>query len=162
MLDALLPESRSDDIALLVARTRVLGPGQVAEWDVERDPAAVRRVRAAVSGRLMEWDLEDLVFPTELICSELITNAVRHATGPIKARLIRDGALTFEVSDHSSTSPHLRYAASTDEGGRGLFLVAQFAERWGPATPRRARSSGRSRRHRGPPEADRPARGKGR
>ncbi|MFK4023935.1 SpoIIE family protein phosphatase [Streptomyces albogriseolus] len=131
VLDALLPESRSDDIALLVARTRVLGPGQVAEWDVERDPAAVRRVRAAVSGRLMEWDLEDLVFPTELICSELITNAVRHATGPIKARLIRDGALTFEVSDHSSTSPHLRYAASTDEGGRGLFLVAQFAERWG-------------------------------
>ncbi|MFE2130801.1 ATP-binding protein, partial [Streptomyces amritsarensis] len=31
----------------------------------------------------------------------------------------------------SSTSPHLRYAATTDEGGRGLFLVAQYAERWG-------------------------------
>ncbi|MGW7319161.1 ATP-binding protein, partial [Streptomyces sp. NPDC054865] len=28
-------------------------------------------------------------------------------------------------------SPHLRYAATTDEGGRGLFLVAQYAERWG-------------------------------
>ncbi|MGW7124350.1 ATP-binding protein, partial [Streptomyces sp. NPDC054901] len=27
--------------------------------------------------------------------------------------------------------PHLRYAATTDEGGRGLFLVAQYAERWG-------------------------------
>ncbi|MFF4137636.1 SpoIIE family protein phosphatase [Streptomyces mirabilis] len=131
VLNALLPELQSDDIALLVARTRVLGPGQVAEWDVERDPAAVRHVRAAVSARLMEWKLEDLVDTTELICSELITNAMRHATGPIKARLIRDRALTFEVSDHSSTSPHLRYAASTDEGGRGLFLVAQFAERWG-------------------------------
>ncbi len=33
--------------------------------------------------------------------------------------------------DGSSTSPHLRYAATTDEGGRGLFLVAQYAERWG-------------------------------
>ncbi|WP_369226768.1 SpoIIE family protein phosphatase [Streptomyces sp. R39] len=131
VLGALLPEHRSDDIALLVARTRVLGPGQVAEWDVESDPAAVRRVRAAVSARLMEWELEDLVYTTELICSELITNAMRHATGPIKARLIRDRALVCEVSDHSSTSPHLRYAASTDEGGRGLFLVAQFAERWG-------------------------------
>lgn len=131
VLDALLPEVQSDDIALLVARTRVVGPGQVAEWDVEGEPAAVRRVRAAVSARLMEWELEDLVYTTELICSELITNAMRHATGPIKVRLIRDRALTFEVSDHSSTSPHLRYAASTDEGGRGLFLVAQFAERWG-------------------------------
>jgi hypothetical protein len=35
------------------------------------------------------------------------------------------------VYDSSNTSPHLRYAASTDEGGRGLFLVAQIAERWG-------------------------------
>ncbi|NBM20213.1 SpoIIE family protein phosphatase [Streptomyces sp. GC420] len=131
VLDALLPELQSDDIALLVARTRVLGPGQVAEWDVECEPAAVRRARAAVSARLMEWELEDLVDTTELICSELITNAMRHATGPIKARLIRDRVLTFEVSDRSSTSPHLRYAASTDEGGRGLFLVAQIAERWG-------------------------------
>ncbi|KUN82191.1 hypothetical protein AQJ66_22465 [Streptomyces bungoensis] len=131
VLDALPPKLRSDDIALLVARTRVLGPGQVTEWDVECDPAAVRRVRAAVSARLMEWGLEDLVYTTELICSELITNAMRHATGPIKARLIRDRALICEVSDHSSTSPHLRYAASTDEGGRGLFLVAQFTERWG-------------------------------
>ncbi|MER6333376.1 SpoIIE family protein phosphatase [Streptomyces sp. NPDC001034] len=131
VLDALLPEFQSDDIALLVARTRVLGPAHVAEWDVERDPAAVRRVRAAVSAQLVEWELDDLVPTTELICSELITNAIRHATGPIKTRLIRNNALFCEVSDHSSTSPHLRYAASTDEGGRGLFLVAQFAERWG-------------------------------
>ncbi|MFF8993643.1 SpoIIE family protein phosphatase [Streptomyces sp. NPDC014983] len=131
VLDALLPEFQSDDIALLVARTRVLGPTHVAEWDVERDPAAVRRVRAAVSAQLVEWELDDLVPTTELICSELITNAIRHATGPIKTRLIRNNALFCEVSDHSSTSPHLRYAASTDEGGRGLFLVAQFAERWG-------------------------------
>lgn len=46
-------------------------------------------------------------------------------------RLIRDTALICEVSDRSSTSPHLRQAATTDEGGRGLFLVAQLAERWG-------------------------------
>ncbi|WP_308295067.1 SpoIIE family protein phosphatase [Streptomyces sp. NK08204] len=131
VLDALLPEVQRDDIALLVARTHILGAGQVAEWDVEPDPAAVRRARAAVSARLREWELEDLVDTTELICSELITNAMRYGAGPIKARLIFDRALVCEVSDHSSTSPHMRYAASTDEGGRGLFLVAQFAERWG-------------------------------
>ncbi|UNZ21552.1 SpoIIE family protein phosphatase [Streptomyces sp. 891-h] len=131
VLDALLPEVQSDDIALLVARTRVLGAGQIAEWDVESDPAAVHRVRAAVSARLVEWGLESLADTTELILSELITNAMRYGVGPIKVRLLHDRMLTCEVYDRSLTSPHLRYAATMDEGGRGLFLVAQLTARWG-------------------------------
>ncbi|WP_189885741.1 SpoIIE family protein phosphatase/ATP-binding protein [Streptomyces xantholiticus] len=131
VLGALVPERPRDDIALLVGRTNVLGSGRVAEWDVPSDPSAVARVRAAVSDRLAEWGLEEEAFTTELILSELVTNAIRYAAGPIRVRLIRDRALICEVSDHSSTSPHLRQAATTDEGGRGLFLVAQFAERWG-------------------------------
>ena len=131
VLDALLPSRPTDDIALLVARTRVLPGDRVAEWEVPSDPAAVSGVRAAVSAKLAAWGLEEAGFVTELILSELITNAIRYATGPIRVRLLRDRVLICEVSDTSSTSPHLRYAASTDEGGRGLFLVAQFAERWG-------------------------------
>ncbi|MCH6163965.1 SpoIIE family protein phosphatase [Streptomyces marispadix] len=131
VLDALLPARPSDDIALLVARTRVLAPDQVAEWDVVSDPSAVAGVRTAVTRSLTEWGLEEQAFVTELILSELITNAIRHATGPIRVRLLRDRTLICEVADHSSTSPHLRYAATMDEGGRGLFLVAQFADRWG-------------------------------
>ncbi|MGD3112056.1 ATP-binding protein, partial [Streptomyces sp. YGL11-2] len=60
-----------------------------------------------------------------------ITNAIRYAPGPITVRLLYDRTLICEVSDTSSTSPHLRYAADEDEGGRGLFLIAQLAERWG-------------------------------
>jgi hypothetical protein len=45
--------------------------------------------------------------------------------------MLRDRSLICEVFDSSNTSPHLRYAATTDEGGRGLFLVARLAERWG-------------------------------
>ncbi|MFF0724896.1 SpoIIE family protein phosphatase [Streptomyces sp. NPDC004134] len=131
VLGALLPPVQSDDIALLVARTRVLASARVAQWDVESDPAAVRRVRAAVSSLLAEWELENLQENTELILSELITNAMRHGVGPIKVRLLRDHTLTCEVYDHSLTSPHLRYAATMDEGGRGLFLVAQLTARWG-------------------------------
>jgi anti-sigma regulatory factor (Ser/Thr protein kinase) len=131
VLAALVPERPRDDIALLVGRTRVLDSGQVAEWDVPSDPSAVSRVRAAVAERLTEWGLEDEAFTTELILSELVTNAIRYAAGPIRVRIIRERALICEVSDHSSTSPHLRQAATTDEGGRGLFLVAQFADRWG-------------------------------
>ncbi|MFF3290850.1 SpoIIE family protein phosphatase [Streptomyces sp. NPDC003023] len=131
VLGALVPARPRDDIALLVGRTRVLNSGRVAEWDVPSDPSAVSRVRAAVADRLAEWGLDEEAFTTELILSELVTNAIRYAAGPIRVRLIRDRTLICEVSDHSSTSPHLRQATTMDEGGRGLFLVAQFAERWG-------------------------------
>jgi anti-sigma regulatory factor (Ser/Thr protein kinase) len=118
-------------VALIVARTRVLGGDRVAQWQVPTDPAAVSEVRASVTRRLADWGLEELAFTTELILSELVTNAIRYGRGPIEVRLLRDRTLICEVSDSSTTSPHLRYAASTDEGGRGLFLVAQIAERWG-------------------------------
>ncbi|MFE7811278.1 SpoIIE family protein phosphatase [Streptomyces sp. NPDC057433] len=131
VLEALLPDHPTDDIALLVARTRVLDPGQVAGWDVPRNAAAVSRVRADVTRQLADWDLTHAGFTTELILSELVTNAIRHGTVPIHVRLLRDRRLICEVSDGSSTSPHLRQAAATDEGGRGLFLVARYAERWG-------------------------------
>ncbi|MEU0049000.1 SpoIIE family protein phosphatase [Streptomyces sp. NPDC006309] len=131
VLEELLPERPKDDVALLVARTRALPPGQVADWDVPRDPAAVSRMRGAVSGRLEEWGLSELGFGMELVLSELITNAIRYGSDPVHVRLIRDRTLICEVADGSSTSPHLRYAATTDEGGRGLFLVSQLAERWG-------------------------------
>ncbi|MEU5400422.1 SpoIIE family protein phosphatase [Streptomyces sp. NPDC005963] len=131
VLDAMLPEPQRDDIALLVGRTKVFEASEVADWEVPSDPSAVAEVRAAVAQKLDEWGLEDAAFTTELILSELVTNAIRYATGPIRVRLIRERALICEVSDRSSTSPHLRQATITDEGGRGLFLVAQFAERWG-------------------------------
>nr|WP_225075317.1 SpoIIE family protein phosphatase [Streptomyces sp. CoT10] len=131
VLDALPPDHAVDDIALLVARTRVLDPDLVADWDVPADPAAVSRVRADVARQLKDWGLEDASFTTELLLSELVTNAIRYGSAPIHVRLLRDRKLICEVSDGSSTSPHLRYAATTDEGGRGLFLVARYAERWG-------------------------------
>ncbi|WP_229868951.1 SpoIIE family protein phosphatase, partial [Streptomyces chryseus] len=131
VIDAMLPTRPSDDVALLVARTRRLDPARIAEWDVPPDPAAVSPVRNACARRLADWGLEDIAFTTELILSELITNAIRHGTEPIGVRLLYDRSLICEVSDGSSTSPHLRRAEATDEGGRGLFLVAQFAERWG-------------------------------
>ncbi|MFI2367720.1 SpoIIE family protein phosphatase [Streptomyces sp. NPDC018833] len=131
VVSTMLPMARRDDIALLVARTRLLDPERVATWDVPRDPAAVAPVRNACSRRLQEWGLDDVGFTTELVLSELITNAIRYGSEPIHVRLLYERALVCEVSDGSSTSPHLRRAATTDEGGRGLFLVSQLASRWG-------------------------------
>ncbi|MFB6938801.1 SpoIIE family protein phosphatase [Streptomyces chartreusis] len=131
VLESMLPERPRDDVALVVARTRRLPSDRTAAWDVPDEASAVSRVRAAAARTLTEWGLDEEAFTTELILSELVTNALRHATGPIRVRLIRDLTLICEVSDGSSTAPHLRSAAATDEGGRGLFLVAQFADRWG-------------------------------
>ncbi|MCG7207455.1 SpoIIE family protein phosphatase [Streptomyces arenae] len=139
VIDTMLPAHPSDDIALLVAHTRLLTPSKVAQWDVPPDPAAVAPARAECGARLKAWGLEELGFTTELILSELITNAIRYGAPPITVRLLYDRNLTCEVSDGSSTSPHLRRAAATDEGGRGLFLVAQFAQRWGTRYTRRGK-----------------------
>ncbi|MCQ4081752.1 SpoIIE family protein phosphatase [Streptomyces sp. RB6PN25] len=131
VVDALVPERPTDDIALLIARTRVLVQENVASWDLAREPTAAARARNLTAAKLTEWGLEELAFTTELIASELVTNAYRYADGPITLRLIRTEHLICEVSDPSHTSPHLRRARITDEGGRGLFLVAQLTERWG-------------------------------
>ncbi|MFC1437107.1 SpoIIE family protein phosphatase [Streptacidiphilus sp. N1-10] len=120
-----------DDIALLLARTRVLDASRVVDWEVEADPAEVSRIRHLVADQLGAWGLDELVFTTELAVSELVTNAIRHATPPIRLRLIHDATLICEVSDSSSTAPHLRRARTYDEGGRGLLLVAQLTQRWG-------------------------------
>ncbi|MFJ9968199.1 SpoIIE family protein phosphatase [Streptomyces avermitilis] len=137
VIEALKPTHPSDDIALLVARTRRFPPSRVAEWDVPPDPAVVPLVRARCREKLREWGLEESEFTTELILSELVTNAIRYGAPPVTVRLLYGRCLICEVSDASSTSPRLRRAATTDEGGRGLFLVAQFAQRWGTRyTPR--------------------------
>ncbi|AWI27438.1 SpoIIE family protein phosphatase/ATP-binding protein [Streptomyces tirandamycinicus] len=131
VMSALLPDQPGDDIALLVARTRLLDRARTAEWEVPLDLSAVSRVRAEAGRRIGEWGLEDSVFVAELVLSELLTNAMRYGAEPVRVRLLLGRTLVVEVSDGSSTSPHLRRAAATDEGGRGLFLVAQFAQRWG-------------------------------
>ncbi|WP_228993952.1 SpoIIE family protein phosphatase [Streptomyces sp. DH8] len=127
----LLPVPQPDDIALLLARTHVLTPDRLVSWDVAVDPAAVGEVRAKAARQLEAWGLAELSMTTELIVSELVTNAIRYASGPVRLRLLYQSALTCEVSDASNTSPRLRHARTTDEGGRGLFLVAQLAHRWG-------------------------------
>ncbi|MEU7137095.1 SpoIIE family protein phosphatase [Streptomyces sp. NPDC046261] len=131
VVDALLPARPTDDVALLLARTRVLASERVATWTLPAEASAAAQARSLMNDQLTAWDLEEMAFTTELIVSELVTNAYRYAGGPVTLRLIRGPCLICEVSDTSSTSPHLRRARSTDEGGRGLFLVAQLTERWG-------------------------------
>ncbi|MEU6256248.1 SpoIIE family protein phosphatase [Streptomyces sp. NPDC047043] len=127
----LLPPDHQDDVALLVARTTGLPPDSHVTWDIEMQDRMVGRARDLTARQLALWGLEEQSFTTELIVSELVTNAMRYGGEPITLRLIRDRSLICEVSDGSSTSPHVRRAQDTDEGGRGLYLIAQLAQNWG-------------------------------
>ncbi|MEU0374182.1 SpoIIE family protein phosphatase [Streptomyces sp. NPDC006283] len=131
VMGAMLTESPLDDVALLLARTHRLDAHRHASWDLPADPSVVADARRHASAKLEEWGLGDAAFTTELVVSELVTNAIRYGGDPIRLRLIRDASLICEVSDGSSTAPHLRRARIFDEGGRGLLLVASLTERWG-------------------------------
>jgi serine phosphatase RsbU (regulator of sigma subunit)/anti-sigma regulatory factor (Ser/Thr protein kinase) len=131
VLAGLTDHAPRDDATLLLARTRAIPAQDTAHWEIPPDPAAVSRAREWAARQLTTWGLDDLLFATELIVSELVTNAIRYGRAPAELRLIRHNVLVCEVTDSSSTQPRLRRARATDEGGRGLFLVAQLAARWG-------------------------------
>ncbi|BCM69448.1 MULTISPECIES: SpoIIE family protein phosphatase [Streptomyces] len=132
VLAELLSHRPDDDIALLVARTRALHEDLVASWQLDDKPTVVSLARRYATEQLTVWGLDEAAFTTELMVSELVTNAIRYGRPPIRLRLIHRGnTLISEVYDSSGTTPHMRRARIFDEGGRGLLLVAQLAERWG-------------------------------
>ena len=133
VVSALLPdrEQTNDDAALLIAHTRCTRPDDVASCSLPQDPRAAGQAREYVRGQLAVWGLDDLVMSTELLVSELVGNVVRHARGPVRLRLLHSRSLICEVYDGSLTTPRIRRAGSTDEGGRGLQLVAALSRRWG-------------------------------
>ncbi|MFD8733809.1 SpoIIE family protein phosphatase [Streptomyces sp. NPDC059618] len=141
VLYKLAPEEPDNDAVLLLARTRALGPGQVASWTLPNHPASVSEARARTERAMTAWGLEQQAFTVTLVVSELVTNAVRYSDGPIEVRLILDGqVLVCEVTDDSSTVPHLRHAEEVDEGGRGLYLTWQVSRRWGTRPENRGKT----------------------
>ncbi|MFI5673868.1 ATP-binding SpoIIE family protein phosphatase [Streptomyces cellulosae] len=123
---------RKDDVALLMARLNGIEPGDVAEWRLRLDPAEVGRARAVVREQLHQWGLARLADPTELLVSELVTNAVRHSHGrPVDLRLVRGDTLLCEVDDDDHDLPTLLNTGPGDEIGRGLRVVSTLAREWG-------------------------------
>ncbi|MGW1930578.1 ATP-binding protein, partial [Streptomyces sp. NPDC001919] len=130
--DALAPEQSPRDAYLLLARTRTMDASRTKAWTFPNAPESAGEARRRATEQLAAWGVDrDVIDDTALVVSELVTNSVRYAKGPIRLRLIRDSTLVCEVTDDSSASPHLRRALNTDENGRGLFITAQLTRRWG-------------------------------
>ncbi|MFD8160415.1 ATP-binding SpoIIE family protein phosphatase [Streptomyces malaysiensis] len=133
VVSALLPQHGQtiDDAVLLIAHTGAINASDVATCILPDDPRAAGQAREFVRERLDVWGLDELAITTELLASELVGNVIRHAEGPIRLRLLNSRCLTCEVYDGSLSTPRIRHAAYTDEGGRGLQLVSALSRRWG-------------------------------
>ncbi|MFF8403377.1 SpoIIE family protein phosphatase [Streptomyces sp. NPDC014846] len=126
---------RKDDVALLMARLNGIPDDHVAEWRLDAEPLAVPRARRLVRERLLKWCLPHTVETAELLVSEVVTNAVRHAQGDrIGLRVVRTDALLFEVTDDEPALPAMLSAGPLDESGRGLRVVSRLAREWGAST----------------------------
>ncbi|MEU8781453.1 ATP-binding SpoIIE family protein phosphatase [Streptomyces sp. NPDC048637] len=124
-------DARGDDVALIAARFDGFPPRNVAYWFLSPQPQTAGRARQLTRRALHRWGLGSMLDATELMVSEVVTNAVRYASRPIALRLLRTEVLRCEVGDDSPQLPRMRRAQAGDEGGRGLFLVDQLAQRWG-------------------------------
>ena len=86
---------------------------------------------------LWEWGLTSLGESTELLVSELITNAVKASRAvtqgsPVRLWLESDLAQVLILVWDASPQPPVRVNANGEaENGRGLILVEAISEQWG-------------------------------
>jgi anti-sigma regulatory factor (Ser/Thr protein kinase) len=81
---------------------------------------------------LESWGHEDRDFVVDLLTSELVTNAVRHASHTVEVGLaLADGMLRVEATDDDPSEPTLPPIEQAGESGRGMYLINRLAQRWG-------------------------------
>jgi anti-sigma regulatory factor (Ser/Thr protein kinase) len=107
-------------------------------------PDAARRARSFTRQTLASWGLAELADDAQVIVSELLVNAVRHAgfrqsegghgtwaAGVGLWLLSHADGLMCVVTDPSDSAPALRQPGDSSESGRGLHLVHALSDHWG-------------------------------
>lgn len=106
------------------------------------DPEQFSDVRRAVAAHLRSWGHPALVDAAQLCVTEILANVHRHVAVPeCEVRLWvpaeESGAVQVSVADRSPVLPVP--CAEPDweaESGRGMFLIAATADRWGTSPTR--------------------------
>jgi anti-sigma regulatory factor (Ser/Thr protein kinase) len=96
-------------------------------------PAAVPEARSQVRAAIRSWKVPVDPETAVLLTSELVTNAVRHETGPSVVLIITRscGELRVDVHDTSRCLPEVVDIPADAETGRGLLLVGALSSEWG-------------------------------
>ncbi|QWA25778.1 SpoIIE family protein phosphatase [Streptomyces osmaniensis] len=143
VLAALLPdpEGHDDDVTLLLAQLPA-APLAAASVELPAKASSVPSGRSFVVDNLTAWDCASAADDARLLVSEILTNAVQHAEGPLVLHLRRTTTeLAIEISDLSPHLPQPRLAAQDDESGRGLILVDAVADSWGVRPDERGKTT---------------------
>lgn len=104
---------------------------------LDPDPSSVGTARRFVADCIRRWGLLDHADDALLVCDELVTNALRHARGPITLVVgRRSDRLVVHVEDDSPYPPEpaAAVAGTLADSGRGLLLVDTLAADWGTKT----------------------------
>jgi anti-sigma regulatory factor (Ser/Thr protein kinase) len=95
-------------------------------------PAAAGEARRQVQAAVQAWGVSADPYTAALLTSELVTNAIRHASGPVRLFVTCScGQLRVYVHDGSRDWPAPLNTTADDEDGRGLMLVASLSTSWG-------------------------------
>ncbi|MET7707442.1 STAS domain-containing protein [Micromonospora sp. NPDC005413] len=114
--------------------TRVASARSALRMRTRLEPVAeaCRRARELVTDACARWNLPDAAGPAALVLSELVGNVVRHAGTPMQVTVtLRRPYLHLAVVDGSRAEAEPRGTDLNAEGGRGLLLVRELAQRWG-------------------------------
>jgi anti-sigma regulatory factor (Ser/Thr protein kinase) len=114
-----------------------MAQGNRLELELERDVAAPARARSAVSARLGELGIDGPPGPLlVLLVSEVVSNAVRHSSGPTDAKIrlvatVGEDTIRVAVSDGGQGfTPRPRDPERLSDG-YGLYLLERAASSWG-------------------------------
>jgi anti-sigma regulatory factor (Ser/Thr protein kinase) len=131
-LDGVYSDANRDDIAVLIAKLRRIPEDHRISFPLEAELSSVRQARAMIRDPLKRWGLEDLIPVTELLVSELVTNAIKYSKGETLLQLVLEpDRLVCEVHDTSPALPRVLQVDKDAENGRGLHVVSQMSARWG-------------------------------
>jgi len=95
--------------------------------------AAPATAREFVASKLQTWGIDKAYPDVELLTSELVTNAIRHADGDVEISIDHSNTdcVRIEVRDLSERLPVMRPLETARDGGWGLHIVGRIATRWG-------------------------------
>lgn len=130
---------------MTIAPAQVCGPAElpyVTGCPLSPSPDAAGRARSFTRHTLASWGLGELADDAEVVVTELLANAVRHAwpggeQAPADATALAlwllgdtDGLMCV-VTDPSDIVPALRQPGPSGEDGRGLHIVHALSDHWG-------------------------------
>jgi anti-sigma regulatory factor (Ser/Thr protein kinase) len=107
-------------------------PLWVREAHLNPEPRSAALARDFVGDELRQHDLRYLVLDVQLVVSELVTNAVRHARTTVDVTLEEQPfCVVLTVHDDIPATPVMRAPGASETGGRGLMIVRGVSVDWG-------------------------------